>query len=42
MVFAGMEVAELEGCPRMGPTFGARVRGPIPPPKSFLGWADDL
>ena len=23
MVICGMEVAELEGCPRMGPTFGA-------------------
>lgn len=23
MVICGMEVAELDGCPRMGPTFGA-------------------
>jgi thiamine thiazole synthase len=22
MVICGMEVAELDGCPRMGPTFG--------------------
>jgi thiamine thiazole synthase len=27
MVICGMEVAELDGCPRMGPTFGERQAG---------------
>ena len=36
MVLAGMEVAELDGSPRMGPTFGAMFLSGIKAAKATL------
>ena len=40
MVICGMEVAELDGCPRMGPTFG-EADGVCVAGRAGVGWGAD-
>ena len=42
MVLAGMEVAELDGSPRMGPTFGAMFLSGVKAAKCVLKSLEEL